>query len=150
MTARDMALKLIKRFEGCRLKAYQDDVGVWTVGYGCTSRDTGLDIGPNTVWTKDQANAELEKLVDCFMADISGGLTHQVTDMQFAALVSLCFNIGTKAFLGSSLLRQVNAGNMRKAAESFRSWVYAGGQVHQGLVKRREQERAVFLGTGAV
>jgi lysozyme len=144
--ARTLALKLIKRFEGCRLKAYQDGGGVWTVGYGVTSRGTGYDVGPGTVWTQEQADSALEVVLDGFLAGMAWLLTRQPTDNQMAALASLCFNIGIDAFRRSRVLRRYNAFDDAGCADAFLAWKYDNGKVVRGLVWRREVERAVFLG----
>jgi len=64
---------------------------------------------------------------------------------QFNALVSLAYNIGEKAFTGSTLVKRLNEGNYKAAADQFLVWVNAGGKRMQGLVNRRNKEREVFL-----
>src|SRR5262249_42802085 len=64
---------------------------------------------------------------------------------QFAALVSFTFNLGAQNLRSSTLLRDLNAGDYRGAADQFNRWVFAGGAVEQGLVKRRQAERELFL-----
>jgi lysozyme len=139
--AKVLATNLIKRFEGCRLQAYQDVVGVWTIGYG----NTGPDIIQGITWTQDQADAELAKDVHDFMARLAKSLKVQPTDYQMAAMTSLCYNIGIDHFLGSTLLRRFNSGDIKAAAAAFLSWKFAGGQVDKGLLWRREQEQHTFL-----
>lgn len=69
----------------------------------------------------------------------------QVTQHEFDALVDFTFNVGCGAFRGSTLLRKVNAGDMTGAANEFPKWIYAGGKPLRGLVKRRADERALFM-----
>jgi lysozyme len=64
---------------------------------------------------------------------------------QWDALVSLCFNIGPAALARSSVIRHLNAGNRQAAADAFRAWNRAGGRVLEGLRRRREEERVLFL-----
>lgn len=140
---RDLALKLVARFEGLRLHAYQDQVGVWTIGYGCT----GPDIGPGLVWTQEQADAELGRRLDEFQAQMVPHIAVQPTDEQMAAMTSLCYNIGINGFLKSTVLRKLNAGDPAGSADAFLLWNKAGGQVNKGLDWRRHEERKIFLGT---
>lgn len=137
MTASD----LLKSFEGCRLTAYQDQGGIWTVGYGCT----GADIGPGTVWTQERADAELLLRVNKLQDIILHALQVHVTPQQLAALVSLAYNIGPGAFLRSTVLRELNSKDFKAAADAFLLWNRVRGKVNEGLARRREAERAVFL-----
>lgn len=69
-------------------------------------------------------------------------------DNKFAALVSFSFNLGCSAFEGSTLLKYLKAKDYASAAGEFGKWVHAGGQVLQGLVRRREAERVLFCSSG--
>lgn len=132
-------LKIIKDFEGLRLKAYKCSAGVWTIGYGHTS---GVKEGD--VITKEQAEKYLKKDVISFENTVNGVVKVKLNQNQFDALVSLVFNIGSGAFKKSTLLKKLNAGDYDGASEQFLVWVKAGGQTLKGLVNRREQERALF------
>jgi lysozyme len=140
------ALDLIKEFEGLRLDAYQDSVGVWTIGYGTTAA-AGLGIEPRAGQRITQAEAEwyLQKGVNKFADSIFPYFNAPLNQNQFGACVSLAYNIGPGAFKKSSVLRHINAGNMEKAADSFLLWNKAGGVKLKGLVRRRAAERALFL-----
>ncbi len=72
-------------------------------------------------------------------------VTYSISDSQLAALVSLTYNIGIGAFARSTLLRKLNAGDVRGAADEFLRWSYAAGIPVRGLKRRREQERTIFL-----
>lgn len=139
-------LDLIKEFEGFRAKAYRDSVGVWTIGYGTTAA-AGVGITPHAGMTISNAEAEkyLQAAVDKFAAQILPKIKVPVSDNQFAALVSLAYNIGPGAFAKSTVLRLLNAGDASGAADAFRMWDKAGGKVLKGLTRRREAERALFL-----
>lgn len=138
-------IALIKRFEGLELKAYQDSVGVWTIGYGWTQPVDGRKIGPGMVI--DQATAE--RLLKCGLVQYEQGVNQLVkviiTQGQFDALVSFAYNLGLRSLSTSTLLRKLNAGDMQGAADEFGKWVNAGGVRLNGLVKRREAERKMFL-----
>jgi lysozyme len=141
------SLDLVKHFESCSLQAYQDQGGVWTVGWGCT----GPDITAGTTWTIGHADAEALRRVTTTQRGVEALLTRTPTARQLTAMVSLAYNIGLggdpkhPGFKESEVLRDFNAGNMPAAADAFRHWVHVKGVVSRGLVNRREAERAVFL-----
>jgi GH24 family phage-related lysozyme (muramidase) len=139
-------LDLIKQYEGCKLTAYQDIVGVWTIGYGTTSM-AGLGITPakGMTITQDRAEDLLRQGIDKFATTIDAMITANVNANEFGACVSLAYNIGPTAFAKSTVLRELNAGNYDKAAAAFRMWNKAGGEVIKGLVNRREAEINLFL-----
>lgn len=132
---------LIKHFEGLRLEAYQDSVGVWTIGYGHTK---GVKKGD--VITQKQADQFLlEDLQDAVNA-ANRLVKVELTQDQFDALVSFTFNLGQGNLASSTLLKLLNQGDYSGAADQFTRWVYAGKQKLGGLVRRREAERELFLG----
>ncbi|MGA2903727.1 MAG: lysozyme [Candidatus Korobacteraceae bacterium] len=137
-------LALTQQFEGLRLTAYQDQVGKWTIGYG----HTGPDVQPGLTITQDQANALLVQDVASAVASVNRMVTVPLTQNQFDALVDFVFNLGSGNLASSTLLRELNAGNSAAAAAQFVVWVYAGGVVSQGLLKRRQAEQALFLSPG--
>jgi lysozyme len=141
-TYSDAGLALTKSFEGLRLEAYQDVGGVWTVGYGHTGPDllTGMKI------SQADANAMLRADLSAAVAYVNRAVTGEISQMQFDALVDFCFNVGRGNLLKSSLLRYVNLGEFESAAAQFLLWVNAGGKRVEGLVHRRQAERAMFLG----
>ncbi|QIC87521.1 lysozyme [Serratia liquefaciens] len=145
MRISNKGISLIKEFEGCKLKAYQDSVGVWTLGYGWTQPVDGRKIGPGMVI--DQATAE--RLLKCGLVQYEQGVNQLVkviiTQGQFDALVSFSYNLGLRSLSTSTLLRKLNAGDKQGAADEFGKWVNAGGVRLNGLVKRREAERKLFL-----
>lgn len=139
-------LALTQQFEGCRLTAYQDQVGVWTIGYGHTGRDvtSGLTI------TQDQASALLASDVAGAATFVNQAVTVALQQNEFDALVDFVFNLGRAAFAGSTLLRLLNAGNFASAAGQFALWDHAGGQVVAGLLRRRQAEETMFQGQPSV
>ncbi|HFO0262112.1 MULTISPECIES: lysozyme [Serratia] len=145
MKISDDGMALIKRFEGLRLQAYQDSVGVWTIGYGWTQPVAGRKVGAGMAI--DAATAE--RLLVCGVAQFEQGVERRVavtiTQGQFDALVSFAYNLGLRALEKSTLLRRLNAGDRQGAADQFDRWVNAGGVRLDGLVARRAAERALFL-----
>lgn len=131
---------LIKKWEGLRLKAYKCPAGVWTIGYGHTG-----DVKKGDVITEHQAEAILDVDLDKFERGAENLLDVQVSDNEFAALVSFAFNLGVGALGRSTLLKLVNAGDKVGAGAQFMKWTYAAGKVVPGLVKRRAAERELFL-----
>lgn len=146
MQINQATVDLVKRFEGLRLTAYRDSVGVWTIGYGTTAA-AGVGIRPEAGMriTEDEAETYLRRGLEKFAAQIEGGITAPVNENQFGAMLSLAYNIGPNAFLESTLLRKFNAGDVAGAAFEFARWNKAGGKVLEGLVRRRTAERALFL-----
>ena len=133
-------LKLLTTFEGCRLDAYDDSVGVWTIGYGHTK-------GIHEVMTITQAQAEqfLQEDLEIFESYVEDGIQVDVNEDQFSALVCFCFNVGAEGFGSSTLLRKLNAGDYQGAAEQFPVWNKGGGKPMLGLTRRRLAEQAFFF-----
>lgn len=134
---------LIEEFEGCRLTAYQDSVGVWTIGYG----HTGPDVHIALRITQAQADALLAEDLASFEKCVNDAVSHSITPNQFAALVSFAYNLGCQALRGSTLLHLLNQGDVSGAADQFQYWTHAGGVILPGLVRRRVAEKALFLKT---
>jgi lysozyme len=141
MKTNESGLALIRQFEGCRLKAYKCPAGVWTIGYGWTH-----GVKPTDQWTQAQAEEMLVKGLDQYENAVQSAIgAHATTSNQFSALVSICYNIGAGNFVKSSMLRHHKAGDYQKAADAFLLWNKAGGKVLNGLIKRRQAERALYL-----
>jgi lysozyme len=144
MTWLDQAIDLAKQFEGCKLEAYPDPAYGWrhaTIGYGAT----GPAIMEGTVWTQAHADADLLYRMKGIGDHIDTVVKVPLSDEQKAALCDLAYNIGLGAFDGSTLLACVNVNHMQGAADQFPLWNKANGVVLDGLVKRRDAERALFL-----
>lgn len=139
-------LDLVKEFEGLRLKAYKDAVGVWTIGYGTTAA-AGLGITPKAgmVITEAYAEALLLKGLEKFAVSIRPKITAPINENEFGAFLSLAYNIGPGAFAKSSALKKFNAGDKAGAANAILLWNKAGGKVLAGLTRRRGRERELFL-----
>lgn len=140
--------KITEPSEGRRLTAYRDCVGVWTIGYGHTSRAGAPRVSPGMRIGEAEADEILSRDLLVFERGVAAalaGANGEVAQREFDALVDLAFNIGLGAFRSSSLLRAYLAGEKAKAAEKFLDWTKAGGRVVPGLVARRKRDRAWFL-----
>ena len=145
MRISDKVISLIKQFEGLRLTAYQDSVGVWTIGYGWTQPVDGKPIRPGMTIKEETAERLLRTGLVGYESDVSKLVKVKLTQGQFDALVSFAYNLGPRALSTSTLLQKLNAGDYAGAADEFPRWNKAGGKVLPGLTLRREAERALFL-----
>ena len=145
MQTSDKGIALIKQFEGCKLTAYQDSVGVWTIGYGWTQPVDGKPIRAGMTIKQETADRLLKTGLVSYESDVSRLVKVGLTQGQFDALVSFTYNLGARSLSTSTLLRKLNAGDYAGAADEFMHWNKAGGKVLNGLTRRREAERALFL-----
>lgn len=132
--------KLIESFEGLRLTSYQDQGGVWTIGYGST-----MNVWPNMTITQEEADdrlaTQLFQTEQCVINSVSVPLNQN----QFDALVSFVYNIGCGAFKKSTLLKLLNYSSYQGAANQLLAWNKVNGVLNVGLTNRRNKEREVFL-----
>ncbi len=147
-------LAVIKYFESCRLTAYLDSTGIPTIGWGHTGPDVRLGM------TISQVRADALLVADLAEHEsiVTAAVTVPLSQGQFDALVSFCFNVGPgrkrkKDGLvtlangnPSTLLRRVNAGDFEGATRQFALWNKAGGVVQRGLIRRRAAECGLFIG----
>jgi lysozyme len=133
-------LELTKQFEGCELKAYQDQVGVWTIGYG----HTGTDVKKGLTITEEQASTLLAADVAWAVTCVNKSVKVAINQNQFDALVDFVFNLGCANLGQSTLLRLLNSGDSSDAAKEFLRWNRAGGKVVAGLTRRRQAEMDLF------
>ncbi|WP_049011222.1 lysozyme [Enterobacter kobei] len=145
MQTSDKGIALIKQFEGCKLTAYQDSVGVWTIGYGWTQPVDGKPIRAGMTIKQETAERLLKTGLVSYESDVSRLVKVSLTQGQFDALVSFTYNLGALSLSTSTLLRKLNAGDYAGAADEFLRWNKAGGKVLNGLTRRREAERALYL-----
>lgn len=142
MKTSERGKEAIAGYEGCRLTAYPDP-GTGgepiTIGIGHTG---GVKMG-DTI-THEQAMAFLANDLKTAEAAVNT-LKAPLSQHEFDALVSLAFNIGANAFKASTLVRLLNIGDKKGAANEFRKWIRAAGRILPGLVARREAERTMFL-----
>ena len=141
-------VNFIKSHEALRLKAYQDSKGVWTIGWGHTK-----GVKPGDVITRAQAEqfirddfAWVERTLNADL--VTGRDKPLVTQSEFDALCSLVFNIGSNAYLDSTVRRKIKQGDKMAAARAFKMWVYSNHKFVQGLANRRADEVRLFLQSG--
>lgn len=134
-----LALPLISKWEGRSLDPYRDIVGVWTVCDG----ETRVEMRR---YTRAECDAMTKQAAGEFAAEVlrcTPSLVHRPN--QLAAATSLAYNIGARAYCGSSIARKFNAGDYRGGCMAFGKWVYAGGKPVKGLENRRRDEIKVCL-----
>jgi lysozyme len=132
-------IKFIEEREGCRLTAYQDSVGVWTIGVGHT-----IGVVPGMTITQEEADDLLAEDLANAEAAVNSLVKVPLSQPQFDALVDFVFNEGATQFRSSTLLRLLNAGDYEGADQQFARWDLAGGRVLAGLVTRRRLEAEMF------
>ncbi|WP_447875874.1 lysozyme [Serratia fonticola] len=135
--------ELIKSFESLKLKAYPDPATggkPWTIGWGHTK-----GVKPGDKITQAQAEAFLSDDLAEFESAVNSAIKRPMTQSQFDAMVSLAFNIGGANFASSTLVKKFNAGDVTGAADEFPRWNRANGKVMNGLTRRRNAERELFL-----
>ena len=137
-------LQMIKNKEGFRSKAYQDEGGIWTIGYGHTG-----NVKPGDTITKEKAETLLRSEVKKFENTVNKKVKVPISQNMFDALTVLCYNIGQGAFSDSTLLKKLNAGDYRGAQAQFAVWNKVKDKnnnyvVSEGLTKRRAEEAALF------
>lgn len=139
----DACLSLIKTFEGLSTTAYVCPAGVWTIGYGHTK-----DVKKGDVITQAGAEQLLQKDVNLFARQVINVLHHSINQNQFDALVAFAFNVGMGNFKKSTLLKKVNIGDFKTAAQEFLKWdkdKRNGVAVQiEGLTRRRQAEKRLF------
>lgn len=138
-------LKLLKRWEGCKLTAYKCSAGVLTIGYGHTSMAGSPKVKAGMKITQAQAEEILKRDLKKYEDAVRNGLRVPVSQKMFDAMTSLCFNIGPAAFQRSSVLKFTNRGDFHGAAARFKMWNKAGGRVLRGLTNRRHDEAELYI-----
>ena len=138
-------LELIKDFEGFSSTSYLDVVNIPTIGWGSTFYEDGTKVKLGDQISKTDALKLLEVIANRDFADkIFPSIKVKVSQSQFDAMVSLAYNIGVGAFLKSTLLKKVNAGDFIGASEEFLKWNKSGGKELLGLTRRRKREQDLF------
>ena len=138
--AGSMAVQLVGGFEGLRLYAYKDVVGVWTACYGET-----YGIHKGMVFSKTTCD---NMLVDSLIKH-EQGMRRCMKDPDnvpiptYVAHLSLAYNIGTGAYCKSTAVKRLNAGDIKGSCQALTRFVRAGGKVLQGLVTRRAKEKSL-------
>lgn len=147
----ERGIDLIIRFEGFRPDWYQCSANVWTIGYGHAEKerdgrvtDEDLPAGYEAPLSEEEAADLLARDLSQYERTVEDSVEVELSQNQFDALTSFCYNVGSGAFRGSTLLKRINEGNHEEAAEQFLRWKYVDGEVAQGLLRRREAEAALY------
>ena len=142
MKTSDKGIKFIINEEGgIRLKAYRCQAGVWTIGVGHTGKDVkeGMEI------TEEKAIELLKLDLRRFEDTVNKNIKVTLKQYEFDALTSLAFNIGTNAFVNSTVVKRINAGaETKEIEEAWKMWRKGGGKVLPILVRRREREIKMY------
>ena len=150
MKVSDQGKRKIREWEGSRARAYRDAGGKLTIGVGHLL--TKSELASGKLWIQGQAvpyaaGLSDKQILDLLGQDLAGaeqaikdGVDVELSQNQFDALVSFCFNVGRMAFKNSTLLRLLNQEKYDEVPAQLRRWVRCNGKVIQGLVSRREQE----------
>ncbi|HJD67173.1 MAG TPA: lysozyme [Rickettsia endosymbiont of Bembidion lapponicum] len=145
MLALELAKVLIKQFESLQLTPYYCPAGLKTIGYGHVIKPHEMSYLDNKITLEDA-----EKLLNADIAEVNCVLykyCHSSLNInQQVALISFIFNCGSTAFKNSTLLKKLNQNKYLEAADEFLKWIHVKGKKLKGLVKRRQIERAIFLG----
>lgn len=136
----DAGLALLKEFEGCKLTAYQDQGGRWTIGFG-----TAIGVKEGDVITQDEAEMRLLKDVSLMASRVSQILVPDLNDNQFSALVCFAYNVGCGNLAKSTLLNCLNKHQIENASGEFLRWDKISGVPNEGLLRRRKAEQALFM-----
>jgi lysozyme len=146
MKTGERGLKLIKEFEGCKLKAYQCPAGIWTIGIGSTHYGDGTPVTKNrTLPNEGAAIALLAATIGKYEKAVND-VGVELTQNEYDALVCLCYNIGAGNFFKSTLVKMLKAGDDKaEIAKQFLRWDKAGGKPLAGLTRRRNAEAELFL-----
>jgi GH24 family phage-related lysozyme (muramidase) len=142
MRLSEAGLSLIKEWEGLQLVAYKCPANVWTIGYG----HTGSDVYEGKCITEQEADELLEQDSMSSQQCVSSFVSVPLNQYEYDALVSFTFNVGPTAFINSTLRKLLNQGAQKAVvASEFSRWVTADGKALEGLKRRREAEKALFL-----
>lgn len=145
MKTSELGIRALMKSEALRTVAYEDSVGVWTIGYG-TTRINGVSVKKGQRITPEQAESELRKFVAGLEAGISSVLGRTPTKQcEFDAFINIAYNIGLSATLDSTFLRRHIAGDKKGCAEAITWWNKGGGKTLKGLVNRRAREVQMYV-----
>ena len=137
---KDKELNFIREVEGFEHNAYQDEGGVWTIGYGHTR---GVKEGDNI--STHKANMYLNTDLIIFEIQLQKLIRADLNPNQYLALLSFIYNIGATQFADSTLLKYVNEGKFELVPDELRKWNKVNGEVSLGLTRRREREANLFM-----
>jgi GH24 family phage-related lysozyme (muramidase) len=133
---------LLKKFEGCKLKAYRCPAGILTIGYGHTSAAGAPEVHDGMTITQDEAETILKNDLVKYERPVASLVKVDLEQNQFDVLVDFAYNAGVGNLKTSGLLKKVNAGDFDAVPDELMKWTKGGGKVLPGLVRRRQAESA--------
>ena len=136
---------LLKKFEGCKLKAYRCPAGICTIGYGHTSAAGSPEVKDGMTLTQKQCDDILRTDLVKYETAVYNAVKQPLTQHQFDVLVDFAYNAGIGNLLSSTLLKKVNAASFNSVPAELMKWTKGGGKVLPGLVKRRQAESAWWM-----
>jgi lysozyme len=140
------AIELIKKFEGCKLVAYQCSAKVWTIGFGSTFYENGAKVQIGDTITQHRAESLLLITANKFAVEVRKLVKSNLNEKQMAALISFAFNLGMGALSKSTLLKLVNSNpSSPQIRNEFMKWINAGGKPLNGLIRRRKAEADLYF-----
>ena len=147
-----LCFELRRHFEGCKLEAYQDQAGVWTIGIGTTFYPNGMRVAEGDTCTADEANEYAAHAMADIARVFNGTLPAGLTQGQYDALGDFAYNAGMGAFNGSTLKKLVAAGasaDSEAITNAFCAWdkAHVDGELVTvpGLLRRRKCEAYLFI-----
>ncbi len=142
----DDGAALIAKFEGFRSEPYLCPAGIPTIGYGTTHYGaTPVRLGDKPITEKEAMHIMKQDIDSMYGAFVNRYVNADLTQNQYNALTSFVYNVGGGNFLKSTLLKKLNSGDHKGAADEFLKWDHAGHKKLAGLTKRRRAERELFL-----
>jgi len=137
---------LIRKYEGCKLKAYLCPAGKWTIGWGSTFYQDGSSVKQGDVITQERADQLFIILLDQFAKEIRPLVRQDLNDNQFGALLSFAYNAGSTRFRNSTLRKMTIANpNNPQIRQEFMKWVNRGTPSEKGLTRRRTAEADLYF-----
>jgi len=134
-------ISLIKSFEGCELESYRCSANVPTIGYGHTA-----NVSDGDTCTLEEAETMLSEDLEEFENYVKKYVESDLEQNEFDALVAWTYNLGPANLKESTMLQELNAGNFEEVPRQMKRWNRAGGEVLDGLIRRREAESLLFKG----
>lgn len=146
MNISENGIQFICQYEGFKSSPYQDSGGVWTIGYGTICYSSGISVtGDDSPISEAQGIEYLDYEVNKKCSEINDLLTVDLNQNQYDAICSFTYNLGIGALKSSTLLKLINQSDFDDAANQFPLWDHDDGKVLQGLLNRRNAEKALFL-----
>ena len=133
---------LLKKFEGCKLKAYRCPANVCTIGYGHTSAAGAPQVVDGMIITQADAEDILKRDIVKYEIAVMDLVKVKLTQNQFDVLVDFAYNAGVGNLKSSTMLKKVNAGDLDAVPAELMKWTKGGGKVLPGLVRRRQAASA--------